>query len=126
MRTSRSRTNRRQDALRGRATSVEFSRPTRTTSIDDLDQIHNTPGDSPRTVRFDERIGEPGTSGDSNDKYEYDVITIAPPNHFPNYRNYVERPNNAAQTLLKAYDLLSEDVRNSRVSLVKSSAVLFS
>ncbi|XP_065840857.1 ubiquitin carboxyl-terminal hydrolase 9X-like [Oscarella lobularis] len=85
------------------ADHVEFSRPTRTTSIDDLDQIHNTPGDSPRTVRFDERIGEPGTSGDSNDK------------------NYVERPNNAAQTLLKAYDLLSEDIEKT-VEKEKSSS----
>ena len=91
---------------------VEFSQPTKTDSI---------ASDSPRPVRFDKGIGELGTSHDSNDKYEYDVITIAPPNHNPKYRNYVERSNNAAQTLSKAYDLLSEDVRNSRVSLVKST-----
>ncbi|XP_065840669.1 ubiquitin carboxyl-terminal hydrolase 9X-like isoform X2 [Oscarella lobularis] len=73
---------------------VEFSQPTKTDSI---------ASDSPRPVRFDKGIGELGTSHDSNDK------------------NYVERSNNAAQTLSKAYDLLSEDIEKTEEKEKSSS-----
>ncbi|XP_065841242.1 ubiquitin carboxyl-terminal hydrolase 9X-like isoform X2 [Oscarella lobularis] len=48
-------------------TRVEFSRPTKTTSIDNLDQIDNIPSDSPGQVRNDETIGEADDDGDDDD-----------------------------------------------------------
>ena len=39
-------------------TRVEFSRPTKTTSLDNLDQIDNIPSGSPGHVPNDETIGE--------------------------------------------------------------------